>query len=67
VSHWIINGRHTVKKLLKKLHWAIKRKQIEEGLMAYCKLEYSKGEASYAFNKVLAMHKSAFINEGSVK
>lgn len=67
MSHWIINGRHTVKKLINKIRWALRRNEIEEGLRAYCKLEYSKGEASYAFNKVLAMHKSAFINGGSVE
>lgn len=50
-----------MKKLLKKLHWAMKRKQIEEGVLAFCKLEYSAGEVTYAFEKVLANHKAAFI------
>lgn len=66
MSHWIINGRHTVKKLLKQIHWAIKRKQIEEGLMTYCKLEYSKGEATYAFNRALATHKANFLTGGEL-
>jgi hypothetical protein len=55
-----------VKKLINKIHWAIKRKQIEEGLRAYCKLEYPKGEASYAFYKVLETHKAAFIDRGGI-
>ena len=55
-----------MKKLINKIRWALKRKQLEQDLMKYCKLEYSKGEASYAFNRALAQHKSAFINEGDL-
>lgn len=66
MSHWIINGRHTVKKLIKQIHWALKRKNVESGLMEFCKLEYSKGEVLYAYNRVLANHKDTFINGGNV-
>lgn len=55
-----------MKKLINKIRWAMKRNEIEEGLRAYCKLEYSKSEASYAFNRVLETHKAAFINGGEL-
>ena len=54
-----------MKKLINKIRWAMRRNEIEEGLRAYCKLEYSKGEASYAFYTVLEQHKYAFINRRS--
>lgn len=53
-----------MKKLFKKLHWAIHRNNIEHNLMEFCKLEYSASDVSYAFNKVLAAHKAAFIDGG---
>ena len=55
-----------MKKLINKIRWIVKRNEIEEGLRAYCNLEYSKGEANYAFNSVLEAHKAAFINRGSL-
>lgn len=44
----------------------MKRNDIEQNLRAYCKLEYSKSEFTYAFEKVLANHKAAFINGGDL-
>lgn len=55
-----------MKKLINKIRWAMKRNDIEQNLRAYCKLEYSKSEFTYAFEKVLANHKAAFINGGDL-
>ena len=54
-----------MKTLFRKLRWAIYRNNIEHGLREFCKLEYSASEAPYAFNRVLAAHKAAFIYGGT--
>jgi hypothetical protein len=55
-----------MKTLLKKLNWALTRKSTEQGLMDYCKLEYASGEVTYAFNNIVAEHKSRYFGSSNV-
>ena len=55
-----------MKKLIKYLKWALLRKTTEQGLMDFCKLEYRRGEAPYAFNSIMAHHKARYFGDSNV-
>jgi len=55
-----------VKNIIKYLKWALVRKTTEQGLMDFCKLEYPRGEAPYAFNRIVADHKARYFGDSHV-
>ena len=52
--------------VIKYLKWALMRKATEQGLMNFCKLEYSEGEAPYAYNRIVAAHKARYFGGSNV-
>jgi hypothetical protein len=50
-------------RLLKKLCWAYKKRELEKNLDTFCRIEYRPSDRSWAFHNALEIHKAYFIGD----